>query len=75
VGAFIGVPIAIIGSVIGAFIGSFVGATLFEYSYSRHAGVAARAGWGAVMGRAAAAAMKIALGLVIAAIGAFVVLS
>jgi uncharacterized protein YqgC (DUF456 family) len=75
VGAFIGVPIAIIGSVIGAFIGSFLGAALFEYSYSRHAGVATRAGWGAVVGRAAAAAMKIALGLVIAAIAAFVVLS
>jgi len=75
VGAIIGVPVAIVGSVIGAFLGSFVGATLFEYSYSRHAGVATRAGWGAVVGRAAAAAMKIALGLVIAAIGAFAALS
>jgi uncharacterized protein YqgC (DUF456 family) len=75
VGAFIGVPIAIIGSVIGAFIGSFLGAALFEYSYSRHAGVATRAGWGAVVGRAAAAAVKIALGLVIAVIGVFAALS
>jgi uncharacterized protein YqgC (DUF456 family) len=75
IGAFIGVPIAVIGSVIGAFVGSFIGAALFEYSYSRHAGIATRAGWGAVVGRAAAAAMKIALGLVIAAIAAFVVLS
>jgi uncharacterized protein len=75
VGAFVGVPIALIGSVIGAFIGSFIGAALFEYSYSRHAGVATRAGWGAVVGRAAAAAMKIALGLVIAAIGVFAALS
>ena len=74
-GAFIGVPIAVIGSVIGAFIGSFVGAALFEYSYSRSAGVATRAGWGAVVGRAAAAAIKIALGLVIAAIGVFAALS
>jgi uncharacterized protein YqgC (DUF456 family) len=75
VGAFIGVPIAIIGSVIGAFIGSFIGAALFEYSYSRQAGVATRAGWGAVVGRAAAAAVKIALGLVIATIGVFAALS
>jgi uncharacterized protein YqgC (DUF456 family) len=44
VGAVIGVPIAVIGSVIGAFLGSFIGAALFEYSYSRHTGVAARAG-------------------------------
>ncbi len=75
VGAFVGVPVAIVGSVIGAFIGSFLGAALFEYSYSRHAGVATRAGWGAIVGRAAAAAVKIALGVVIAAIGVFAALS
>ena len=75
VGAGVGVPIAIIGSVIGAFLGSFIGAALFEYTYSRHAGGATRAGWGAVLGRAAGAAIKIALGLVIAVIGAFAVLS
>ena len=75
VGAVIGVPIALIGSVIGAFVGSFIGAALFELSYSRHAGVAARAGWGAVMGRVAAAAVKIALGIVLAIIGIFATLS
>lgn len=75
VGAVIGVPIAIIGSVIGAFLGSFIGAALFEYSYSRHAGVATRAGWGAVVGRAAAAAAKVALGVVIAVIGLFAALA
>lgn len=71
VGAVIGVPIAVIGSVIGAFLGSFIGAAVFEYSYSRHTGVATRAGWGAVVGRAAAAAAKIALGVVIAVIAVF----
>jgi len=75
IGAVIGVPVAVIGSVIGAFVGSFIGAALFEYSYSRHAGVATRAGWGAVVGRAAGAAVKIALGLVIAVIGVFALLS
>ena len=75
VGAVVGVPIAIIGSVIGAFIGSFIGAALFEFSYSRHAGIATRAGWGAVVGRAAAAAAKIALGVVIAVVGLFTALS
>src|SRR6266550_322129 len=75
VGAVIGVPVAIVGSVIGAFLGSFLGAAVFELSYSRHAGVAARAGWGAVMGRIAAAAVKIALGIVIAVIGLFAALS
>jgi len=75
VGAVIGVPIPIIGSVIGAFLGSFIGAAVFEYSASRHLGVASRAGWGAVVGRAAAAAAKVALGVVIAVIGLFVALS
>jgi uncharacterized protein YqgC (DUF456 family) len=75
VGAVVGVPIAIVGSVIGAFIGSFIGAALFEYTHSRHGGIAVGAGWGAVVGRAAAAAAKIALGLVIAVIGLFAALS
>jgi uncharacterized protein len=75
VGAIIGVPVAVIGSVLGAFIGSFVGAALFEYTASRHAGVATRVGWGAVMGRVAGVTVKIALGIVIAIIGFFAVLS
>ena len=75
VGAVIGVPVAVIGSVIGAFLGSFIGAALFEYTYSRHVGVATRAGWGAVVGRAAAAALKIAIGMVIAVVGVFAALS
>lgn len=75
VGAIVGVPIAIIGSVIGAFLGSFAGAALFELSYSRHVGTATRAGWGAVLGRAAATAAKTALGVVIAIIGLVAALS
>jgi len=68
-GAGMGVPIPILGSLIGAFFGSFVGAAVFEYSATRHAGLAISVGWGAILGRAAAAAAKIALGLVIAVVG------
>ena len=75
VGAIMGVPIPVIGSVIGAFLGSFIGAALFEYSASRRLGVATRAGWGSVVGRAAAAAAKIGLGVIIAVIAAFAALS
>lgn len=75
VGAIIGVPIPVIGSVIGAFLGSFIGAALFEYSASRQLDVATRAGWGSVVGRAAAAAIKIGLGLIIAVIAAYAALS
>jgi len=74
-GAIIGVPVPVIGSVIGAFLGSFIGAALFEYTASRELGVAGRAGWGAVVGRATAAAAKIALGVVIAVIAAFAALA
>lgn len=74
VGAVIGVPVPIIGSVIGAFVGAFAGAAVFEYSWSRTPGTAVRAGWGALLGRAAAAAAKIALGIVIAVVAAFAAL-
>ncbi|HET8625122.1 MAG TPA: DUF456 family protein [Gemmatimonadales bacterium] len=67
VGAVVGVPVPIIGSVIGAFLGAFAGAALLEYTLERRSGVAAKAGWGAVLGRAAAAATKMALGVVIVA--------
>lgn len=69
VGAVIGVPVPVIGSVIGAFLGSFIGAAVFEFTREQHAGVAMRAGWGAMLGRAAAAGAKIALGLVIGVVG------
>jgi uncharacterized protein len=74
VGALIGVPVPIIGSVIGAFVGSFAGAALFELTWSRTPGTAVRAGWGALLGRAAAAATKIGLGVVIAVIATFAAL-
>ena len=64
VGAVVGVPIPVIGSVIGGFVGAFIGAAVFEYTHARHSEGAVRAGWGAVLGRAAAAAGKMALGLV-----------
>jgi hypothetical protein len=65
VGAIVGVPVPILGSVIGGFVGAFLGAAVFEYSLARRSGAAARAGWGAVLGRAVAAATKLALGVAI----------
>lgn len=73
-GAAVGVPIPVVGSVVGGFVGSFAGAALFEYAAARQPGVAMRAGWGAVVGRAAAAAVKIALGLAICVVAVFAVL-
>jgi uncharacterized protein YqgC (DUF456 family) len=74
VGATVGFPVPLIGSVIGGFVGSFVGAAVFEYTRARRAQVAMGAGWGAVLGRAGAAAAKMALGMVIGAVAAFAAL-
>jgi uncharacterized protein len=74
VGAVVGVPVPVIGSVIGAFLGSFAGAAAFEYTVSSRTDVAVKAGWGAVLGRAAAAALKIGLGLAMGAIAVFAAL-
>ena len=65
VGAVVGVPIPLIGSVIGGFVGAFAGAALFEYSQARRTEGAARAGWGAVLGRAAAVGIKMGIGVVL----------
>ena len=64
IGAIVGVPVLLIGSIIGGFLGAFLGATLFEYTNQWRAGGSVRAGWGAVLGRAVAAALKIAVGVV-----------
>ena len=73
-GAVVGVPVPIIGSVIGAFVGAFAGAAAFEYLGPSSLQGAARAGWGAVLGRVFGAAVKVALGVVIAVVGAVAVL-
>ncbi len=75
VGAAVGMPVPVVGSVIAAFIGAFAGAALFEYTSSRTAKGAMGAGWGAVLGRAAAAAAKIGLGLAIGVVTLFAVVS
>jgi uncharacterized protein YqgC (DUF456 family) len=75
VGAIIGVPIPIIGPIIGGFLGAFAGALVFEYSKGGDAQASTRVAWGALIGKAVAAAMKVAAGfamtawLVIAALG------
>lgn len=75
VGAIIGVPIPIIGPIIGGFIGAFAGALVFEYTRGTDAQHSTRVAWGALIGKAVAAAMKVAAGfamtawLMVAAIG------
>jgi hypothetical protein len=66
VGAFVGLPIPIIGSIVGAFAGAFTGAFVFEISRGSGGGTSTRVAWGALVGRVTAAAIKIAIGLVMA---------
>jgi uncharacterized protein len=71
VGAVVGVPIPVLGSVVGGFVGAFIGAALFEYTKARQAEGSVKAGWGAVLGRAAAVAIKMGLGVAMVAGAAF----
>lgn len=66
VGALLGLPIPLLGSVFGAILGAFVGALALELTTGRGATPALRAGWGALLGRLVATAMKGGVGVVIA---------
>lgn len=68
IGTLVGVPVPVVGSIIGAFAGAFVGALVFEATAHGDRERAARAAWGAVLGRAVAAGAKVILGSLIAAI-------
>ena len=67
-GAVVGVPVPVVGSVIGAFVGAFAGAYVAERTRRAEHGAATRVATGALIGRAAAAALKTACGLAIAAL-------
>ena len=69
-GVIVGTPIPIIGSIVAAFLGSFAGAALVTYLETRQFGAAGRVGWGVVLGRGVAAAVKVFAGLVILVTGA-----
>ncbi len=69
IGAIVGTPIPIAGSVVGAFAGTLIGAIVTTWLQSRSLGGAVRAGWGALLGRAVAVALKIFVGIAILIIG------
>lgn len=65
VGAFVGVPVPVIGSVIGAFAGSFAGALVAELTVGARVQAATRVATGALLGRVAAVAAKVGIGMVL----------
>jgi uncharacterized protein YqgC (DUF456 family) len=64
-GAIVGSPVPVVGNLVAALIGVFAGAFLFELLGRGLADSSLKAGWGALLGRAAASAIKLALGMVI----------
>ena len=65
-GAILGFPVPIVGPLVGAFAGSFIGALVGEVSSGSTRGAATRVAWGALLGRVAATAIKMAIGCAIA---------
>jgi uncharacterized protein YqgC (DUF456 family) len=66
-GAILGFPVPIVGPLVGAFAGSFAGALFGELSSGATRRESTRVAWGALVGRVAATAMKMAIGCAIAA--------
>jgi len=69
IGAIVGTPVPVVGPLVGAFVGTLAGAAIATWLHTRRLGNAVRAGWGALLGRAAAVAIKVFVGLVILVLG------
>ena len=72
IGLFVGVPIPIVGSVITAFLGTFLGAGAVTFAETLSVERSARVGWGVLLARTVAVAMKLATAV---SVIAFVALS
>lgn len=70
VGGVLGTPVPVLGSLIGVLAGTFSGAVAAAWTESRGAGEAVRVGWGSLLGRVAATAMKAAAGVAILVVSA-----
>ena len=70
VGVIIGLPVPVVGSLIAGFLGTFAGAALVTLAETRKLDSASRVGWGVLLGRMWAAAVKTAAGVAILVMGA-----
>jgi uncharacterized protein YqgC (DUF456 family) len=66
-GLFVGVPIPLVGPVVTAFVGTFAGACLVTWLETRSLARSTRVGWGLVLARGAAVALKAATGILLVA--------
>ncbi len=58
-GLFFGVPVPIVGSVITAFLGTFLGAGIVTFAETLSVERSARVGWGVLLARTVAVALKL----------------
>ncbi|MGI9628898.1 MAG: DUF456 family protein [Longimicrobiales bacterium] len=65
VGAVVGTPIPLIGSVVGVFLGTFAGAGAVTVLEGRSVSEAGTVGWGALVGRSLAVALKGGAGVLV----------
>ena len=70
VGVMVGLPVPVVGSLIAGFLGTFAGAALVTFMETRQLDSASRVGWGVLLGRMWAAAVKTAAGVAILVMGA-----
>lgn len=69
IGVVVGMPVPVIGSIIAGFLGSFAGAAFVTWLEAKDMGQAGRVGWGVLLGRMWAAAVKTAAGILILVAG------
>lgn len=62
-GLFVGLPVPLVGPLLTAFIGTFVGAGLVTWLETRSLEHSTRVGWGLVLARTVAVALKVATGV------------
>ena len=66
-GLFVGIPVPVVGPVITAFAGTFVGAGIVTLAETRSVGRSARVGWGVLLARTAAVALKVGVAVCVIA--------
>lgn len=71
IGVLVGLPLPVplLGPLLAGLLGTFAGATVVAFRETREVRAAGRVGWGAVLGRAFAAAFKTAAGVVVLVVG------
>lgn len=68
IGPVLAIGLSILGPVVGAFLGAFLMVVVYEQRQKRNWREALRAGWGTLLGRVAGIMLKLMIGLAMAAV-------